>query len=375
MSHGNKLKIAMIGSKGLPASFGGIERHVEEIGVRLAERGHEVTVFGRRQFSTSGHYRGVTVRIIPSIPTKNLETATNSFNATVAALLASYDVVHYHGIGPSLFSWIPSRFGKVTVATIHAPDYLQQKWGPVARRLLRLGERTAVRSCTGTIAVSRLMARRLEDSYRHTVHYIPNGANLSGSIAFGEAKRLGIESGKYILTVGRFIVEKGFHTLLGAFRRIETDWKLVIVGDARFEEKYAACLRDIADERVIFPGYIAGPLLDELYSHCSFFVLPSLVEGLPISLIEAMSKGRPVLVSDIPENLEVSGDIALTFKRNSEDDLARGIRNMLEMGEAERQERGRRGRERVEREYTWDHITDQVEQLYHRLLAMKSKQL
>ncbi len=367
MAHEKGLKVAMIGSKGLPASFGGIERHVEEIGGRLAARGHEIVVFGRRPFCANGTYRGMQVRLLPSIPTKNLDTATNSLTASVATLFAPYDVIHYHGIGPSLFSWIPSMLGKVTVATIHAPDYRQRKWGPVARHLLRRGERTAVRSCSAAIAVSRLMTRELESRYGREVLYIPNGANVADPIAFGEAARLGIESGRYILTVGRFIVEKGFHTLIRAFRRVETDLKLVIVGDARFEETYAARLRRLAGGRVLFPGYISGPHLDELYAHCSFYVLPSLVEGLPISLLEAMGNGCPVLVSDIPENLEVSEGIAVTFERDNEEDLARAIRDMLRLSDSQREELGKKGRERVEGDYSWDRITDEIEQLYRRL--------
>ena len=369
MTHEKRLKIAMIGSKGLPASFGGIERHVEEIGGRLAARGHEVVVFGRRPFSASGVYRGMRVRLLPSIPTKNLDTATNSLTATLTTLFGRYDLVHYHGIGPSLFSWIPSMLGTVTVATIHAPDYRQRKWGPAARYLLRRGERTAVRHCDAVIAVSRLMARDLESRYGCEIQYIPNGANTAGPFPFGEAGRFGIESGGYILTVGRFIVEKGFHTLIQAFRRVETDMKLVIAGDARFEEAYAARLHQLADERVLFPGYISGPLLDELYAHCSFYVLPSLVEGLSISLLEAMGSGCPVLVSDIPENLEVSEGIAATFERGNEDDLARALREMLRMDGAERERRGMKGRERVEREYSWDRIADRIEHLYQRLTA------
>jgi glycosyltransferase involved in cell wall biosynthesis len=350
----------MIGSKGLPASFGGIERHVEEIGGRLSTLGHDVVVFGRKPFSTSGTYRGMRVRLLPSIPTKNLDTATNSLTATVAALFEPFDIIHYHGIGPSLFSWIPARRGRATVATIHAPDYRQRKWGPIARHLLRRGERTAVRACSAVIAVSKLMAGDLEARYGRAIEYIPNGAKIADPPPFGEAGRLGVGSGEYI-------VEKGFHTLIRAFRRARTDLKLVIVGDARFEEEYAARLHGLADDRVLFPGYVSGPLLDELYAHCSFFVLPSLVEGLPISLIEAMSYARPVLVSDIPENLEVSDGVAVVFERDDETALARALREMLQMDETERRRRGRLGRERVVREYSWDGIADQTERLYRRL--------
>lgn len=358
------LKIAMIGSKGLPAKFGGVERHVEEIGKRLAARGHRVTVYGRRPLSGEGSYCGVRTRIMPSIPTKNLDTASNTLLSTIHALFESYDIIHYHAIGPSIFSWIPAICGRTVIATIHAPDYMQAKWGTAARVLLRLGERTAVRRSTAAISVSRLMADRLRDKYKREVWYIPNGAEIIERPPFEKAGNLGLEKGRYILTVGRFIVERGFHTLLEAYGGIETDLRLVIVGDARFEEEYPSRLERLADGRVLFPGYLCGNILDELYAHCAFYVLPSTVEGLPISLIEAMSHSRPVLMSDIPENMEVAGGIARTFRAGDAGDLARSMRAMLESGEAELSDMGRRGLERVMDEYTWDGVTERLERLY-----------
>jgi glycosyltransferase involved in cell wall biosynthesis len=366
------LKIAMIGSKGLPAKFGGVERHVEEIGKRLAARGHSVTVYGRRPLSDEGIYNGVRVRIMPSIPTKNLDTASNALASTIHALFEGYDIIHYHAIGPSIFSWIPVLAGKKTVTTIHAPDYRQAKWGMVARALLRLGERTAVKRSTAAVSVSRLMAEKLQAEYHREIRYIPNGAEIFETPPFADAAGLGLESGRYILTVGRFIVERGFHTLLEAYGRVDTDLRLVIVGDARFEEQYASSLRRLADERVLFPGYICGSLLNELYAHCAFYVLPSTVEGLPISLIEAMSFSRPVLMSDIPENLEVAGGIARTFRAGDAADLVRSMSSMFVLGEEERAEMGGRGRERVSAEYTWDGVTDRLERLYLECVGLKS---
>jgi len=365
---GKGLKIAMIGSRGLPLVYGGIERHVAEVGSRLAERGHEVTVFGRKPFSVNGQHRRMRIRVLPSIPTKNLETASNVLAATVRVLFEPFDIVHYHGVGPSLFAWMPAARGVTTVATIHAEDYRQSKWGSAARLLLRLGESTAVRRTDAAIAVSRLMASRLEAKYAHPVVFIPNGATLREAPLFAEARSLGLEPGRYILTVGRFIVERGFHTLLAAFRNVPGDCRLVIAGDARFAESYERRLKEMADARVVFPGYVSGALLDELYAHCAFYVLPSTVEGLPISLLEAMSFSRPVLVSDIPENLEVAEGIAVAFKSGDAGDLSRSIARMLGMDPAERERRGAAARQRIARDYTWDHVTDEVEALYNRLV-------
>jgi glycosyltransferase involved in cell wall biosynthesis len=294
------IKIVMIGSKGIPALFGGIEKHVEEISLRLAARGHSVTVYGRAPFSRNGVQGGVRVKVLPSIPTKNLETASNSMISSIAAFFGDFDIIHFHGIGPSIFCWIPVRPGSRTVCTVHALDYRQSKWGEKAKKLLMLGEKRAVTNADATIAVSKLMAKELSIRYGRDVRYIPNGATVSAGPPFRDAAELGIEPGRYILSVGRFIVERGFDTLIDAFERLDVDMRLVIAGDARFEEDYASRIKEMAGERVILPGYVTGRKIDELYEHCALYVLPSLVEGLPISLIEAMGHSRPVIVSDIP---------------------------------------------------------------------------
>ena len=369
MMDGRTLEIAMIGSKGIPAVFGGIEKHVEEISVRLAARGHKVTVYGRAPFSGRGPWKGVRLKIAPSIRTKSLDTATNSMAASMSALFGRYDIVHYHGIGPSIFCNIPVRPGTRSVATIHALDYRQSKWGPVARRLLMTGERKAVTRTDAAIAVSRLMASGLAERYGREVHYIPNGASIADYPGDELLSGMGLEKERYILSVGRFIVERGFHTLIEAFRRVKTRMKLVIAGDARFEEEYAARLRGLADHRVVMPGYVTGARLEQLYANCALYVLPSLVEGLPISLIEAMSHMRPVLVSDIPENLEVARGIGITFSAGSAGDLESALSRMLAMSGPDMVEMGRKGREKVEREYDWDKVTGKIEQLYMSILA------
>jgi len=368
---GARLKIAIIGSRGLPLVYGGIERHVAEVGSRLAARGHDVTVFGRKPFSVGGEHRGMRIRVFPSIPTKNLETASNALAATVSALFEPFDVAHYHGVGPSLFSWMTAARGITTVATIHAEDYRRPKWGATARSLLRLGEKTAVCRTDAAIAVSRLLAERLEHRYGRSVTYIPNGAALREPPPFDAARSFGVESGKYILTVGRLTVERGFHTLLAAFREVPADYRLVIAGDARFEDDYERRLKGMADGRVVFPGYVSGPLLDELYAYCAFYVLPSTVEGLPISLLEAMSFSRPVLVSDIPENLEIAEGIALTFKSGDVEDLSRSLARMIEMDAPERLRLGTMARDRIARAYSWDHVTDEIEALYRRFVNVR----
>ncbi|MDD3642962.1 MAG: glycosyltransferase family 4 protein [Candidatus Krumholzibacteria bacterium] len=373
MEQRRTLDIAMIGAKGIPAGFGGIEKHVEEISTRLVRRGHRVTVFGRAQFCGAGSWKGVRIRTLPTIPTKNLDSGVNCLLASMAARLGGFDIVHFHGIGPALFSRIPRRRGVGIVATIHALDYRQSKWGPLAKRLLRLGERCAVLHTDAAVAVSRLISDQLGGRYGHPVAYIPNGTSIAARPAGQSLDRLGVEPGKYILSVGRFIIERGFHTLIEAFREAPPHLRLVIVGDARFEERYGERIREMADERVVLPGFISGPLLEELYAHCAFYVLPSLVEGLPISLIEAMGHGRPVLVSDIPENLEVAGGIGMQFRAGDARDLASSLVRMAELPVAELERMGAEGRKRVEQEYLWDDAALRLEKLYLGLAAERGR--
>ncbi len=358
------LKIAMIGSKGIPANFGGIERHVEEISVKLASRGHRVTVFGRKSFSSAGDYRGVRSVIMPSFQTKNMDTATNSLFSTLKAMTEDFDILHYHGIGPSLFCPLAALSSRARVVTIHALDYRQVKWGWFASGMLRFGERTAVLCPEAAIAVSKLMKDELEVRYCRDIYYVPNGATLYSESESSPGEELGLERESYLLTVGRFIREKGFHTLLKAFKEIETDKKLVIVGDETASEDYTRELNELADERVVFAGYLTGSRLNKMYAGCYAYVLPSTVEGLPISLLEAMSFSRPVLISDIPENVEVAGDIALSFKKGDVDDLRSSLERILLMDRDELKDMGDESRRRVEDRYNWDTITDHLEEIY-----------
>jgi len=369
VSVGEPLKVAMVGSRGIPHIYGGIERHVAEISVRLAQRGHRVTIFGRSPYSKKGIINGVNVKVIPAVHTKSLETASNSFISSIVASLGGFDIIHFHGVGPSFFSWIPFMFGRRVVSTIHAPDYLQKKWGPVARFFLMSGERNALKFSSASIVVSRKMMTMLKSAGYTNIYYVPNGANVKSKIRMKEALSYGIEPEKYILAVGRFIVEKGFDLLIDAFNDIDSNIKLVIAGDSSFEDGYSRKLKERASDRVVFTGYVSGRLLDELYSNCLVYCLPSTLEGLPISLIEAMGFGKPVIVSNIEENLEVAGDVGLVFKSGNIDDLRRAISEILSMSDQEREKIGRRAREKVEEYFNWDKISLEIEKIYIDVLS------
>ncbi len=366
------MKIAMIGQKGIPAVLGGVERHVEELSARLAARGHEVTVFCRPYYTSHrGQWRGVRLVLLPSIRTKHLDAITHTAFATASALTGEYDILHYHAIGPSSLSFLPRMLGKRVVATVHALDWLRRKWGAGARTFLKIGEVVAARFPNEVITVSRLLQERFRKVHRRETHYIPNGVILGRKRPVKELSRFGLESGKYVLYLGRFVPEKACHVLVEAFRGLRTDMKLALVGDTAFSGDYLRSLQDAAkgDSRIVFTGAVQGQLKDEAFSNAALFVLPSELEGLPIALLEALSYGTCVLASDIPENVEAlrDGNGALhgeLFRAGSVDSLRMRISDLLE-SPGRRRAIGESGREFVLRTYDWDEIARTTEQIYH----------
>jgi glycosyltransferase involved in cell wall biosynthesis len=359
-----RLRIAMLGCQGIPVVHGGIERHVEEIARRLVARGHAVDVFTRTHHPfRGGEYAGIRLLRRPSLNTKHLDTATHSALCVLeAALSRRYDLLHVHGIGPGLFVGWTAR-ALPTVFTYHAQDWRQKKWGRLARWSLRRGEATAVRRAHAVIVVSRLLERYVRETYGRRAHYIPNGA-VPGPVAEnGALRRWGLAPGRYLLFVGRLIADRGLGTLLDAFARLGGDLRLAIAGEVQMQAGEFAALRRRADARVVFTGFQPADILAQLYAHAWVCVHPSEVEGLPIAVLEAMSHGRAVVVSDIPENLEAVGDAGVSFQVGNPDDLQAVLAAL--MREPERvQELGRRARHRVESAYNWEDIALATERVY-----------
>lgn len=376
------LKIAMIGQKGIPARYGGIETHVEQISTRLAARGHDVWVYCRNRFRPEnpgdfpeyeetprgGRYRGVNLAFRPSINTKHLDASSHSFLCSVeASLNTSYDIVHFHAIGPSAFAPIVRASGRTVVSTVHALDWRQAKWGAFARYCLKKGEAAAAKRSHGVIAVSRVIQDYLRDQYGIEARHIPNGASVVGSFPPSRVSGYGIGGDDYILTVGRIIPDRGLHHLIAAFKEVPGPTRLVIVGSETPRTRYTDRLKTMADERVIFTGDLYDGALAELYANCLFYVLASEVEGLPITVCEAMGFGKAVLLSDIPENREVGGDVAVYFSVNDQKDLARGLNELLQ-DDAVRATMGQEGRQRVASEFNWNDLADRTEAFYFELL-------
>jgi glycosyltransferase involved in cell wall biosynthesis len=382
-----RLRIAMIGQKSVPARFGGIETHVEQLSTRLAARGHDVSVYCRTRFrpgpaelaATDGFedtprgltYKNVHLLYRPSIDTKHLDAATHAFVcASESVVRRVYDVVHFHGIGPSAFAPLARLSGAAVFTTVHALDWRQAKWGSSAKRIMRRGEAAGIHGGHGVIGVSNILVDYVRTRYGVTARYIPNGASIVLPRPPESILAYGLQGGDYILSVGRIIRDRGLHHLLEAYRGVETSTKLVIVGSEYPRTGYSDELFAMADDRVIFTGDLFGDVLEELYSNCRFYVLASEVEGLPITPCEAMSFGRCVLLSDIPENKEVGGDVAVFFNTGDINDLHLRLNDLLESRD-EVATRGEAGRRRVESHFNWDSIAETLEAYYLEVLAKK----
>lgn len=366
------LRIAMIGQKGVPATFGGVEHHVEELGARLAGLGHEVTVYCRGTYDTERvpEHRGMRLRYLPTAGTKHLDAITHSAVSTVAAMAAGHDVLHYHAMGPGLLAPLPRYLcGAKVVLTVHGLDNERAKWGRAARAVLGGAYRMSGRVPDATVVVSKDLQRHYAAHFPRPAVYLPNGVDEPVlRPARRIARQYGLTPGSYLLSVGRLVPEKAPDQLIRAYRRIPGDARLVIAGDSSHTDSYVSELRALAaaDPRVLFTGYVYGELLGELYTNAAGFVLPSLLEGLPLTLLEAGSYGLPLVVSDIAPNLEVvagDGPGHRVFPAGDEAGLARAMARLLLGGTAERAGAGVM-RERILAGYRWDTVTRDTEQVY-----------
>jgi glycosyltransferase involved in cell wall biosynthesis len=371
-----RLKIAFIGQKGMPAYFGGVEFHVDELARTLVRRGHRVSVYVRawytpRELTT---YEGVQLLHTPTIRSKHLDAFLHSFTSSVHALGQGYDIVHYHALGPSFFSWMPRLGGQKGVVTIHALDWQRPKWGWAARTFLKMTERTALYLPHATIAVSRALQARFEDKYGRPIQYIPNGVNVP---PLAPAKLISEEYGlcgqDYILYLGRLVPEKRIDWLIEAFCRTSSALRLVIAGDDEDARGHTRYLQDRVggDGRVCFTGTVGGQVKEELLSNALCYATASGVEGLPIAVLEAMAHARCCLASDIPPHREIiePGRDGLLFAGDSAEALSVALEDLFARGSEYRQALGQEARLQVEKRYSWESVADAMEALYVGLLA------
>jgi glycosyltransferase involved in cell wall biosynthesis len=368
----------MIGQRGVPATYGGIERHVEELGVRLAERGHEVVVFCRTNYvgGQPDEYRGVKLRYSATLPTKHFEAFVHSGSSAFSALSHRFDVVHYHALGPGLFAPVSKAGGAAVVQTIHGLDHMREKWGKKSQAVLRLAGWMSARVPDATVVVSHALAEHYAEAYGRDTTYICNGVNAPTRRQPGNTlKELGLEPGRYALFVGRLVPEKAPDLLARAFAKYAGDERLVIVGGSSFTDGYVTEVQRAAaeDDRVVLAGYRYGAELEELYTNAGVFVNPSSLEGLPLTLLEAASYAVPVIASDIPPHVEVLRQAPGGFRIVPVGDvvaLADAIADVF----ARRHETNAEAlglRDAVLGSYCWDRATDDLEALYRETVGMR----
>jgi glycosyltransferase involved in cell wall biosynthesis len=364
-----RLRIAMIGLRGIPATYGGVERAVEELSAHLVERGHEVTVYARSAYSDANvsEHRGVEVVRLPQVNTKHLEAASHSAVALGHALVARrFDLIHLHATGPGALSPLPRLVGTPTVVTVQGLDWRREKWGPAARTVLQAAAALSARSPDRTIVVSRELKRYFAEHHGVDPVYIPNGVHEEPDE--GVPPDPDLEPDRFVLFLGRLVREKHVHTLIRAYRRVEGDLPLVIAGPQSHSPEYLAELRALAagDPRIRLLGAQYGPNKTWLMRNALAFVQPSSIEGLPIALLEALSAGRYPIVSSIPENLEpvTVGDETLgaTTRVGDEQELAHAIAGAI--AAPDRAAVGRRLRDHVREAYDWGSIAAATEATY-----------
>ncbi|NOZ68435.1 MAG: glycosyltransferase family 4 protein [Deferribacteres bacterium] len=329
------MKIAVVGTRGFPGVQGGVETHCRQLYPRLADHDCDITVFARKPYVDSEPYTYNGVYIIPlSCPAnKFLEAIVHTFKGVLKAHAMKPDILHIHAVGPSLFVPLARLLGMRVVITNHGPDYNRKKWPPPAKMFLRFCERVGVAFANEVIAISGSIAADIKSKYGRDSVVIPNGVDLPTPLDTESAlRKYGLRKRGYVLAVGRFVPEKGFDDLIGAFNRLALkDMKLVIAGDADHEDRYSRALKARArsNENIVLTGFITGQPLQELYSHAGLFVLPSYHEGLPIVLLEAMSYGLSCIASDIPANRNVELERERFFEAGNVTSLAEKMKEFI----------------------------------------------
>lgn len=371
------MKIVFIGPRSIPARYGGIDTHTEKVADYLVQqKGHEIIVYARRYYSglQGGLYKGIKVRMLPTFPNKYLDTMLYALAATFLAVLEKPDIIHYQG-GSAFFAFIPYCCGCKVVCTIQASEWQREKWGTIVKFLLKIIETMSFQYSHRFITVSKILEQSFNARYPHNrkVTYIPNGVEPTSSLPPREILNYGLTADRYILFVGRLVPEKGLHYLIEAYRKLNCDLKLVIAGGAPHVDAYAANLQKMASRDIIFTGFIKGDPLTELYSNAYVYVHPSALEGLSMSLLEAMSFGKCVLVSDIPENKEVVGNYGIYFRNKNAEDLTHKLKFLIEHRDTVKQS-GTEIRKYVLDNYAWQKIVDQIDKVY-RTLYNKGKRV
>lgn len=365
------LNIAMLGQKHMLSREGGVEIVVKELATRMAAKGHHVICYDRSTSHVSGseldqrrEYNGVKIIPVWTLDKKGLAAMTSSLSAAWKAARSKADVVHIHAEGPAAMCWLPRLFHKRVIVTVHGLDWQRAKWGGFATKYIKWGEKQAVKKADEIIVLSRGVQEYFKKTYNRDTVFIPNGVTRPEIREAYEIKKLwGLETDSYVLFLGRIVPEKGLRYLIEAWKEIETNKKLVIAGGSSDTEEFMNELKEAAGDNVIFTGFQQGQVLEELYSNAYIYTLPSDLEGMPLSLLEAMSYGNCCVVSDIPECAEVVEDKAVTFKKSDVIDLKRVLQELLD-NEDMVSEYKNLATEFITQKYNWDDVVERTLLLY-----------
>lgn len=365
----------MLGHKRVPSREGGVEIVVEELSVRMVQLGHEVTLYNRRGKHVSGkefntweykNYKGIRLKTVPTIDFKGIAAMSSSFFAAIRVCFSKCDVVHFHAEGPCAMMWLPKLFRKRCIATIHGLDHMRGKWGGFAKKYILFGEKCAVKYADEIIVLSKNVQAYFRDTYGRETTFIPNGVNGPEIRPADEIrKKYDLSKDEYILFLGRIVPEKGIHYLIQAYKEIDTSKKLVIAGGASDSKGYFEELKESAkeDDRIIFTDFVTGRTLEELYSNAYLYVLPSDVEGMPLSLLEAMSYANACITSDIPECTEVVEDKAFSFPKGDIKALSDRLSELCRSPEIVKAYKNEAA-EYILKKYNWDRVTIDTLKIY-----------
>lgn len=364
------MRIAMLGHKRIPSREGGIEVVVGELATRMAALGHDVTCYNRGDKKTDydhkESYKGVRIRDVWAINARGAAAFSAAASAAFLTAFGHYDIVHFHAEGPCIMLWLPKLFGKRCIATIHGLDHQRAKWGNFARRVILLGEKCAARFADEIIVLSKDVQQYFKEQYGRETILIPNGVSRP---QIREADKIrdkwGLEKDSYILFLGRLVPEKGAHYLIDAYEKISTQKKLVIAGGSSDTDQYLKELfeRTKDNENIIFTDFVQGEWLDELYSNAYIYCLPSDLEGMPLTLLEAMSYGSCCLTSDIGECVDVTKDYALHFPKGNVDELAKMLEFLCSNPDEVKKYQAA-STEYICGKYSWEAVVDRTVKVY-----------
>lgn len=365
----------MLGHKRIPSREGGIEIVVEELSCRMVERGYSVTCYNRSGHHVSGSefdghalkdYKGVRLKKVFTINRRGLAAMTSSVFAALRAAFGNYNIVHFHAEGPCAMLWLPKLFGKRCIATIHGLDHQRAKWGRFAKVYIMFGEKVAVKFADEIIVLSNSAKKYFMQKYGRETTLIPNGVNVPEIRQADLITRMyGIDKDTYFLFLGRIVPEKGLHYLIEAFKQVKTNKKLVIAGGSSDTDTFVKSLKKLAenDERILFTGFVQGAILNELYSNAYVYILPSDLEGMPLSLLEAMSFGNCCLTSDISECVDIVEDKAVFFKKGDISDLVEKLQMTCDNPDMVKSLK-KGASEYICSKYNWNEVVDMTLKLY-----------